>query len=72
MNWRVYTVRVVLVLFLNLVNKFEFLKIACFVVAGFGLFFPLLPSKGIYMTLERTSVLKNVPSVRNGCCWGQH
>lgn len=24
------------------------------------------------MTLERISVLKNVPSVRNGCCWGQH
>lgn len=50
MNWRVYTVRVVLVLFLNLVNKFEFLRIACFVVAGLGccLFFsPLLPSKGI-------------------------
>lgn len=46
MNWRVYTVRVVLVLFafvllgfFNLVNKFEFLKSACFVVAGFGLFF---------------------------------
>lgn len=61
MNWRVYTVRVVLLLFgfvfwgffKSLVNKFEFLKSACFVVAGFGLGFffclfspPLLPSKG--------------------------
>lgn len=53
MNWRVYTVRVVLVLFgfffwffLNLVNKFEFLKSACFVVAVLVCFFPLLPSKG--------------------------
>lgn len=39
--------------FKNLVNKFVFLKSACFVVAGFGLvgfffvfFPPLLPSKG--------------------------
>lgn len=29
----------VLLGFFNLVNKFEFLKSACFVVAGFGLFF---------------------------------
>lgn len=47
MNWCVYTVRVVLVLFgfvllvffFNPVNKFEFLKSAYFVVAGFGLVF---------------------------------
>lgn len=32
--------------FLNLVNKFEFLKSACFVVAVLVCFFPLLPSKG--------------------------
>lgn len=38
MNWRVYTVRVVLVLFpLNLVKKFDFLKTARSVVAGLGL-----------------------------------
>lgn len=54
MNWRVYTVRVVLVLFLNLVNKFEFLKTACFVVAGFGLFLPrCLPKAHTYTSDTR-------------------
>lgn len=41
------------VFFFNLVNKFEFLKTACFVVAGFGLFFLspcCLPKVDLYIS----------------------
>lgn len=62
--------------FFKLVNKFEFLNdsfCCCRVwfvcsLAAFQRHISIYLY--IYMTLERSWALTNVPSVRNGCCWG--